>query len=121
MRDQDADCVAKPCCTSRCCNFFCDTRTGEDFGYPQRRENKARSRSYYLWFAGTSTTCSLTTFWFWCLLPAAPPVCRKGFEFLTYKEGFDFDFGFGFLVDFFHSRSRSYYLWFYYLFFNYML
>ena len=35
MRDQDADCVAKPCCTSRCCNSmgsraFCDTRTGED-------------------------------------------------------------------------------------------
>ena len=35
MRDQDADCVAKPCCTSRCCNSmgsraFCDTRTGGD-------------------------------------------------------------------------------------------
>ena len=35
MRDQDADCVAKPCCTSRCCNSmgsraFCDTQTGGD-------------------------------------------------------------------------------------------
>ena len=26
----------------------------------------------------------------------------------------------GFPVNFFHSRSRAYYLWFYYLIFNYM-
>ena len=54
MRDQDADCVAKPRRTSRCCNSmgsraFCDTRTGEggcSLGMhgspPKRREKKAR-------------------------------------------------------------------------------
>ena len=64
MRDQDADCVAKPRRTSRCCNSmgsraFCDTRTGGMLiGYARVSTQETREES-----PEKRRRTPLTTFW----------------------------------------------------------
>ena len=64
MRDQDADCVAKPCCTSRCCNSmgsraFCDTgQGGMLIGYARVSTQETREQS-----PEKRRRTPLTTFW----------------------------------------------------------
>ena len=78
MRDQDADCVAKPCCTSRCCNsmghgpFAIPGQGGMLIGYARVSTQETREQS-----PEKRRRTPLTTFWAAETQLGEPPHCVR--------------------------------------------